>query len=303
MQSTHILTKKDIEKLFSVPEKPKAIHAFIKETLEWTFIVLAIFITVYLILNWPALAINFKYLINNKSTRTPTPTQITEEISSPAFTPSEDKTAPQLSFVDYLPNDRIYINNISVNAPIIWNVPEDKIIDELKNGVTHFQGTALPDQNKGNVFISGHSSGYWWSHDLYNQVFALLDKTEKGDKVSISYNNKFYTYEIFNKIVVNPKQVDVLNSSISEPMLSLMTCVPIGTNLNRLIVQSKLISIQNITQPSVANITPLPSVSPIVENNQGTEKPNVINSQPQKYEIISNMEMPPPTINFLPDVR
>jgi LPXTG-site transpeptidase (sortase) family protein len=303
MQQTHILTKKDIEQLFAVPEKPKAIQAFFKETLEWALLVLAIFVTVYLILNWPALAINVKYYFNHGSEQAPTASQQTDEVISPIFLPSDEKISQQLASVDYLPNDRIYINKISVNAPIIWNVPEDKIIDELKNGVVHFQNTALPDQEKGNIFISGHSSGYWWSKDLYNQVFALLDQTENSDKIYLTYNNKYYTYEIFNKTTVSPKQVDVLKSSIDEPMLSLMTCVPIGTNLNRLIVQAKMVSVQNIKQSEATNVTPAPNISPTIENDQGMDKPKIVESQPQKYEVISNMEISPPTINFLPDVR
>jgi LPXTG-site transpeptidase (sortase) family protein len=134
-------------------------------------------------------------------------------------------------------NNHLIISKIAVDAPVIWNVSEDQTLTALEKGVAHYQGTALPGQI-GNVFISGHSSYYWWNEGSYKEVFALLDKLEVGDKITINYDNIQYNYEVVSKKVVGPNDLSVLEQGTGHN-LSLMTCVPVGTNLNRLVVLAK----------------------------------------------------------------
>jgi LPXTG-site transpeptidase (sortase) family protein len=141
------------------------------------------------------------------------------------------------------PSNILTINKISVNAPINWNIKEDDILESLKSGVSHYQGTSLPGGG-GNVFIVGHSSNYFWIKSDYNKIFALLDKLDKGDRITISYNQKLFTYSVIEKKVISPDQVAVLNSTPKE-VLTLMTCWPVGTNLNRLIIQSELLYVSS----------------------------------------------------------
>lgn len=135
---------------------------------------------------------------------------------------------------------RIIIPKIRVDAPVSWNVEESKMSGALENGVAHYLGTALPGQT-GNVFITGHSSYYIWSKGNYKTVFALLDKLEAGDKVYVQFHGANFIYQITNKKVVTPSNLTVLNQT-TDKTLSLMTCVPVGTNLQRLIVTAKQIS-------------------------------------------------------------
>ena len=300
--NNQILTEKDIEKLFKKePKKPFLSPKIIREIIEWIILLIVVFFVGYVLINWPTFALKINYVYTTKIKKQ----QFSEqEISSPAFLPSEEKEETKdekIQTVPYLPDNRLYIDKINVNAPIIWNVPEDKILEELKKGVAHFQGTSLPDEEKGNVFITGHSSGYWWSHDLYNQVFALLDKLTDSDKIALTYKNKKYTYEVFNKMVVKPTQIEVLKTKTEEPTLSLMTCVPVGTRLKRLIVQAKLILIQQIA--------PLEKKSE-EEKSQETEedktieeKPKITKPKPPKKETIPDIEIPVPPLHFLPEVN
>lgn len=135
---------------------------------------------------------------------------------------------------------RLNIPKIGVDAPIIWNVPEEKIIDTLENGLAHYEGTALPGQI-GNVFITGHSSYYVWAGGSYKEIFALLNKLESGDKIYLSYNGVQFTYEVVGQKVVSPDNVSVLDQT-NDYTLSLMTCTPVGTNLRRLIITAKQVS-------------------------------------------------------------
>ena len=190
-----------------------------KLILRFIGIFVLIFVISYTIINSPALIKKMKYFWNYDYRNKPLPT--------------DSKPTAQISKNE----SRLVIPKIDVNAPIIWNVPEDQIIDQLQNGVVQYKGTALPGQ-QGNIFITGHSSYYIWASGGYKDVFALLDRLSAGDKIYIQYEDTTFTYKVIGQKVVSPNDLNVL-SPTGENILSLMTCVPVGTNLNRLIVTSE----------------------------------------------------------------
>ena len=143
------------------------------------------------------------------------------------------------------PDNRIVIPKIGKNIPIVqvpkdnliaqnWEALEEDIQKGLEEGVVHYPGTANPDE-EGNVFITGHSSYYLWAPGEYKDVFALLPNLEVGDKLILYYDQQQYEYIIGEKKTVAPTEVDVLKQTPGHH-LTLMTCVPVGTNLNRLIL-------------------------------------------------------------------
>lgn len=174
---------------------------------------------------------NQQTLGNLKTNTNPIPVE-TEPLA-----PNGQKLADFLR--EHVENNHLNIPIINVNAPVTWNSPEERILEDLKNGVAHYDGTALPGEN-GNVFISGHSSNYWWNKGLYNQVFALLDKVKQGDRIYLNYNNQPYVYTVEKIEVVKPDNIEVLNPT-DHSVITLMTCTPVGTTLNRLIVQARQI--------------------------------------------------------------
>lgn len=193
-----------------------------KLILRFLGIFVLIFIISYTIINGPALILKMKYFWDN-------------DYRNKSWG-SDSQPAPGAASKN---ESRLIIPNIRVNAPIIWNIPEDKIIENLQNGVVQYQGTALPGQ-PGNVFITGHSSYYLWSAGSYKDIFALLDKLSAGDKIYIQYLGVLFTYRVTNQKVVDPEDLRVLVPT-GENVLNLMTCVPIGTNLRRLIVTAEQI--------------------------------------------------------------
>ena len=75
----------------------------------------------------------------------------------------------------------------------------------------------------------------------YNCIFALLDKLEKGDEIIIYYFQKKYVYTVTEHREVKPGDVKTLESrDKTKRELSLMTCWPVGTTLDRLIVFAEL---------------------------------------------------------------
>jgi sortase A len=94
----------------------------------------------------------------------------------------------------------------------------------------------------GNTVLSGHSSNDLIDSGNYKFIFARLDHLQPGDTVYVNYQSKRYTYTVTKKQVVKPTDVQALIYKTDKPMLTLLTCTPLGTSLNRLLVTAEQIS-------------------------------------------------------------
>lgn len=132
---------------------------------------------------------------------------------------------------------QIIVPKIGVTAPIVFinSHAEKDIQAALTQGVVHYAGTANPGEI-GNAFITGHSSNFWWVKGNYNYIFINLDKLAVGDQAKIYHNGKKFVYSVKETKIVDPKDISVLTQS-DTPTLTLMTCVPPGTNWRRLVVK------------------------------------------------------------------
>lgn len=142
----------------------------------------------------------------------------------------------------------IVIPKINANARVIPNVNPFNPVEyqqALSQGVAQAKGTALPGQT-GNIFLFSHSSVDFWQATRYNSIFYLLDKLEKGDKISLYYQGTKFDYIVQSKKIVGANEVSYLKTIISEKKLTLMTCWPAGTSLKRLIVEATIQSGTNM---------------------------------------------------------
>ena len=136
------------------------------------------------------------------------------------------------------PNFSIVIPKIAANAKILSNIdPTDETmyLEALQKGVAHAQGTAFPGEG-GHIFLFAHSTDYFWNVGIYNAVFYLLGKLEKGDEVNIFYKGQRYVYKVVDKKIIDPNQVEYLTRKSNKEFLTLQTCWPPGTTLKRLLV-------------------------------------------------------------------
>ena len=137
----------------------------------------------------------------------------------------------------------VVIEKIGVNAPVIENVPpgnKTKYMSAMRRGVAHAEGTATPNQ-LGNTYLFAHSSLNFWELGMYATVFNLLRKVEPGDNITVFYKGTRYDYEVYGKEVVSGFNTEPLLRRAEKPILTLQTCHPPGTTLNRLIVIAKLV--------------------------------------------------------------
>ena len=192
------------------PKRPHFIWRFLGNIFLISFFSSVVFVTI----NFPAYLIIYKFKSNPKSFAVAAPV-------------SENQ-------VKQLADNNLFVSKIGVNAPINWDTSSQNVMETLNSKIAHLSGSGKPGEGK-NVFITGHSSSYWWNNGSQNTVFALLPELNQGDEIVVTYNGKIYRYAVSQKKEVSKKDVgDYLLGDKDE--LTLMTCVPVGTNLKRLLV-------------------------------------------------------------------
>ncbi len=122
---------------------------------------------------------------------------------------------------------RLQIPAISVDAPVVqgdgW--------EQLKKGIGQHIGSTNPGQ-KGNVVLSAHN-------DIFGEIFRELDRLTDGDQVILYTNQHTYTYVVISSEIVEPTQVEVMDSS-SSPIVTLISCYPYMVDNKRIIVNARL---------------------------------------------------------------
>jgi sortase A len=159
------------------------------------------------------------------------------------------------------PDPKLIIPKINVDVPIVWNTTpdNDSQMAAMEKGVAYF---GIPGANSkpgqiGNTVLSGHSSNDILDSGDYKFIFARLDQLQNGDSIYINYESKRYTYTVAKKEVVKPTEVNKLVYPTDKPMLTLITCTPLGTATNRLLVTAEQVS----PSPSTAEAAPASSGS------------------------------------------
>lgn len=142
---------------------------------------------------------------------------------------------------------RLIVPKINVDAPVVYGVEslqENTIQAALRSGIVHYPipgANSLPGQAGNSVFL-GHSSNDVFDTGQYKFVFVLLERLEKGDTFYAHYKGTRYTYSVTKKEIIDPSEVSKLVLDTDKPMATLVTCVPPGTALKRLVVYGEQIS-------------------------------------------------------------
>lgn len=177
-----------------------------------------------------------------------------ERVIAPFIQPSRNVSATPIILNDASiaadGTTKVIIPKINVEIPVDYDVPsmqEDDIQKGLENGVVHYPSTVRPGE-QGNSAIFGHSSNNIFNPGKFKFAFVLLNKLENGDMFYLTYNKQVYAYKVYEKRVVSPDQVSILNAVEGKAATAaLITCDPPGTTINRLVVWGEQVS------PSPAN--------------------------------------------------
>lgn len=126
------------------------------------------------------------------------------------------------------------------------NIKKAKVVvggEDLAKSLVHYLPKSLPGEY-GNVAIFGHSTlPQLYNPKDYKTIFTYLSSLEKGDKIYINVGEFEYQYEVSTLFIVKPEDISVLDQKKDDSYLTLITCEPPGTWLERLVVTAKLTKI------------------------------------------------------------
>lgn len=160
------------------------------------------------------------------------------------------------------PEAKMVIPKINVDAPVVMNVGPTNAeqLAAMSNGIAHvrYPGASSVPGQVGNSVFSAHSSSDWTDSGAYKFIFVQLERLAIDDVIYVNYESKRYTYKIFDMKVVKPTDIGALNYTGSDPIITLITCTPLGTAEKRLLVFAKQVSPDpaGATKPTEAEQAP-----------------------------------------------
>ena len=126
----------------------------------------------------------------------------------------------------------LQIEAIKVNLPIYLGTDEDT----LQAGIGHIEGSSLPIGGPGtHSAISGHRGL------PSSTLLTEADKLVEGDVFVLKILNETLYYEIDQRVIVLPGNLDNLAIDPNEDYCTLVTCTPLGVNSHRLLIRGRRI--------------------------------------------------------------
>ena len=166
------------------------------------------------------------------------------------------------------PEPRLIIPKLNVDVPVHFGISLSEVMSAMNNGVAHYRiaGASAYPGEIGNLVITGHSAGDVYSSNPYKYIFSGLERLEDGDLIYINYNSVRYTYRVIKKEVVEPSNVASLVVDTNKPLLTLVTCTPLGTSKYRLLVTAEQISPNTENAEEAEQYTPANSEQDLPSN-------------------------------------
>ncbi|MFV0485173.1 MAG: sortase [Candidatus Saccharimonadales bacterium] len=148
------------------------------------------------------------------------------------------------------PDPLLLIPKLNVEVPITFGAGNDqKSMDTaMNNGVAQFSisGASAKPGEIGNFVVSGHSAGNIYQNSNYKFIFSGLTRLGAGDLIYVNYESTRYTYSVLGTKTVEPTDVqsvvDIAKNYPDKPLITLITCTPLGTSRYRLLVYAEQIS-------------------------------------------------------------
>lgn len=142
----------------------------------------------------------------------------------------------------------ISIPSLSVRAPILlpsmkywstqsWDLLEQQMQVGLNHGAVAYPHSVNPGRD-GSLIVAGHSSppDEKSADSAYGSLFARLPEIEIGEEVEVMSGGEVVRYRVDSKEVVSPKATSILQQQPDESVLKLITCYPVGTTRDRMII-------------------------------------------------------------------
>ncbi len=158
----------------------------------------------------------------------------------------EEKPSLNIDITPY--ENRIVIPKIGKNIPLVdiknrtvsgQSELNNIFMSELEKWVVRYPWSVKPWE-LWNSFIFWHSSNFPWVNWEFNDVFSTLNNVVYWDEIIVYYNQKKYIYTIRQKNVISPWNISIFKWNKTKAQVMIMTCWPIWTTLNRLVLTWEL---------------------------------------------------------------
>lgn len=174
------------------------------------------------------------------------------------------------------PEPRMVIPKINVDAPVVYGVGPDynSQMTAMEKGIAHFSipgANAVPGEI-GNAVFAAHSSNDVFASGDYKFVFAQNEKLTQGDIIYMNFEGTRYTYSVTSTEVVLPSEVSKVQLDTNKPMLTLVSCVPLGTAEKRLLIFAEQVS----PDPGQAASAQTDTTAPAAEDIPGRPAPTLL---------------------------
>ena len=111
----------------------------------------------------------------------------------------------------------------------------------------HLSSSGFPWKKTANVYIAGHRIGFPGTKS--NMAFYDLEDLKNGDKVYLEdAGGRKYTYVVYEKLVVEPTNLSVINPIEGKNIISLQTCT-LPDYAKRVIYRAELKDIETEKEP------------------------------------------------------
>lgn len=172
----------------------------------------------------------------------------------------------------------VIIPKINVDVPVDFSAKPDydSQMAAMKHGLAYFgvPGADSKPGQVGNYAIAGHAGSDVTDISDYKFIFSRLTSLTKNDIIYVNYKGTRYTYVVTKTDVVLPTDVNKLVYKTDKPMLTLITCTPLGLSTHRLLVTAEQVS----PSPTTAQSAPKDSG---VDSGQKFE---IAGTQPTVFE-------------------
>lgn len=122
-----------------------------------------------------------------------------------------------------------------------WNLLEEQMQIALYYGSVAYPHSVRPGDT-GTLIIAGHSSppNERAAESSFGSLFERVPELSPGDEVIVTENGERLTYIVTESIIVSPTNTDILRQQNDKSIVKLITCYPIGTTRDRMIVTAVL---------------------------------------------------------------
>ncbi len=141
----------------------------------------------------------------------------------------------------YDQENSVQIDKIDISAPLVSGegLTNPQVHRALDNGVVLYPGSALPGE-PGQSVILGHSSPPGWPKVKYDWVFTNINELNTGDKITIYFNNRKFTYTVKDKFFLERGEQVPQSFNNSKSSIILISCWPPGKDIRRIAVSALL---------------------------------------------------------------